>query len=273
MRPVQVVLLAVALALASPTAAQEKSSALDHPAIKDVLAMVEAALSEGVMSARVEKIDAFPELDGRELAVLKRKGVPDAVLLMMLEKAVPGGRAPATAPAAPAPDVEPPVKVPEDAGLIRVLVERPFKVTYYEVVVDGQAVHTEGRLWEGSVDAGGHLMRPRAVRGKGSILAYESPVAPGSYPAGVGFAVSVIEGDPSDEWSEYAGEHYVTRGIRATGDSLPGQAPVGNPGAVCEVRVGQVCEVVASFGKSSPSTLGGLPVYSVRYRVDVRSLP
>jgi len=269
MRPVQVALLAVTIALTLPAAAQESPSALDNPAIQEVLAMVEAGVSKDVMTARITKIGAFPELDGRELAELKRRGIPDSVLLLMLQLTAPTAVAPTGSAEGPQAGAEPEAPIPEGLGLVRVVVERPIRVTYYEVVVTGELVHSEGRLWEGSVGAGRHLKRPTFVRGRDPILAYQSPVDPGSHAVGVGFAVSTVEGAPSDEWSEYAGEHYETRGIRATADDLPGGAPVGNPGAECQVFAGQVCEVVATFEKTSPSRLGGLPIYSVHYRVEV----
>ncbi len=269
MRPVLVALLAVTIALTLPAAAQEKPSAFDNPAVQEVLAMVEAGVSENVMTARIEKIGAFPELDGRELAELKRRGVPDSVLLLMLQMTAPKAAPPTGASDAQQPVAQPDAPIPEGLGLVRVVVERPIRVTYYEVVVAGDLVHSEGRLWEGSSGAGMHLKRPSFVRGKDPILAYESPVDPGKHVVGVGFAVSTVEGDPSDEWSEYAGEHYETRGILATGVDLPGQAPMGNPGAECQVFADQVCEVVATFERTSPSRLGGLPIYSVHYRVEV----
>lgn len=262
----QAVLAVVFMALPLLLGAQEETPpSFDNPAIQDVLAMVDADLSEGLILARVDKIGAFPELTGPDLAALKRYGVPEPVLLRMIELGVPGDT-----PAAVEPAPEPLVAaLPEEAAQIKVIVERPFRVTYYEVVVDDELVHTEGRIWEGSVEGGRHLKRPVAVRGKGPVTAYSSPVDPGSYSVVVGFAVSSVQGDPADEWGEYAGEEYVTRGIRATDDVLPGGKPSGNPGARCELNAGEICEVTATFASTSPSALGGLPRYSVQYRTEV----
>jgi hypothetical protein len=195
--------------------------------------------------------------------------VPDSVLLLMLQMTAPSTPAYTTPPGAHQSGAEPTGPIPEGLGLLRVVVKRPIRVTFLEVVVGGEAVHTEGKLWEGSVGAGKHLKRPVFVRGTDQIVAYQSPVDPGSHSVAVGFAVSTVEEDPSDEFGEYAGEHYQTRGIRGTGAPLAGQAPMGNPGVECQVFEGQVCEVVATFEKTSPSRLGGLPIYSVHYLVEV----
>jgi hypothetical protein len=79
----------------------------------------------------------------------------------------------------------------------------------------------------------------------------------------------MVESDPADEWGEYAGEHYVTRGVRAAGEKIQGQHEGGNPGVVCDVTAGQTCEVTATFDRTRPTRLGGLPIYSVRYRTRV----
>jgi hypothetical protein len=267
----QLVMIAAMIAIAPYAGAEDDSSAFDHPAVRDVLAMVEADVAENVMTARVVKLGSFPELDGRELAELKRRGVPDSVLLLMLQMTTPSRTTPYAPSGGQQAGLEPDAPVPEGLGLLRVVVKRPIRVTFLEVAVGGEAVHTEGNLWEGSVGAGQHLKRPVFVRGTEQIVAYQSPVDPGSHNVAVGFAVSTVEEDPSDEFGEYAGEHYQTRGIRATGAPLAGQAPMGNPGVECQVFEGQVCEVVATFEKTSPSRLGGLPIYSVHYLVEVTS--
>jgi len=262
------ILVVLFMALPLLVGAQDETPpSFDNPAIQDVLAMVEANLAPDVMIARVNKIGVFPELDGRDLAELKRQGVPDKVLLRMIELSVPEE---VPTPAKPGLEPEQPVvPLPEGAAELRVVVKRPFRVTYYEVVVGEDVVHTEGKIWEGSVEGGRHLKRPVGIRGKNQVTAYSTPVDPGKYPIRVGFAVSTVKGDPADEWGEYAGEEYVTRGIRAIGEALPGEAPSGNTGTECQAREGQVCEVTVTFTRTSPTRLGGLQVYSVRYQTEI----
>ena len=60
---------------------------------------------------------------------------------------------------------------------------------------------------------------------------------------------------------------YVTRGIRAAGEPLENQTDGDNPGAVCKISEGQICEVTAHFEGRKPTPLGGLPEYSVSYEV------
>jgi hypothetical protein len=257
---------AAVVLVAAIAAPDEGLSSLEHPGVKDVLAMAEAGASEKVMAARVEQMEGFPPLDGHELAELKRRGVPDAVLLMMIERTAPQKPTNEGSSSKAEPDGQP---VPSGTGLLRVSVDRPFPVTFCEVVVNGELVHQEGKLWFGAVGAGGSLPRPRTVRGSGRFMAYASPMPPGRHTISVGFAVSTVEEDRGASWAEHAGEQYLTRGIRSTGESLAGQAPLGNPGAECDLVEGNVCDVVATFERSSPSTLGGLPVYSIRYDVEV----
>jgi len=258
---------------AAIAAAQEGQPALEHPAIEEVLAMADADASPELITARVEQIEEFPVLDGRQLAELKRRGVPDAALLVMLARATPAVRSPTTAPTGAQPRAAASIIVPEGAGLVRVTVERPFPVTFLEVVLDGGVVHSEGRLWEGAVDPGGMLPRPFELRGPEPLVAYASPVVPGRHELAIGFAVTVVDQDRGAQWGGQVGEHYTSRGTRATGEALSGEAPAGNPPAVCELAAGEVCEVVATLQRSSPSVLGSGPYYSVWYRVQTGPLP
>jgi hypothetical protein len=119
------------------------------------------------------------------------------------------------------------------------------------------------------VGAGEHLEPPPDVAVEGLGVLFESAVAPGRHTATVGFAVTEVRQDPGEVWGQEAGEHYETRGIRATSSFLPGQAPSGNPGAVCDIGAGQLCEIVVTPQYTSSELLRGASVYNVRYRVSV----
>jgi len=262
------VLAALLVAIPLWAAAQEEEPPpFENQALLDIVAMAEANVAVDVMLARVDQIGEFPVLDGRDLAELKRRGVSDKVLLRMIELSTPEEAATPTRENVE--PEEPVVPLPEGAAEIEVKVRRPFPVTYFEVAVDSRLVHTEGWIWQGSAEGEHHLKRPFPTRGPDPVTAFSSPVDPGSYAVKVGFAVSQVKGDPGTEWGEWAGEEYVTRGMRAIGEPLPGEAPSGNVGAECSVRAGQVCRVMVTFARTSPTSLGGMPIYSVRYRSEV----
>jgi hypothetical protein len=250
------------LGLATSVGLAAASDALHNPAVQEVLVMADAGLEQSVIFARVEAIGAFPELDGHDLAELKRRGVSDAILLRIIELGTPDGR-----PSQNETPIPEQTLAGDDSGSIRVYVERPFRITYYEVTLDGKLVHTIGEIHEGSASAGRKLKRPVAISQSERFVAFEGTMAPGTTTVSVGYAVSMVESDPADEWGEYAAEHYLTRGIRATGVALPGQDERGNPGATCVLEAAQVCEVTAYFDRTTPARLGGFPVYSVRYEV------
>jgi len=255
----------VALFLLPIAAFSGDSSDLEDSRVQEVLLMTEAGMSEQVILARVEQIGAFPILEAIELAELKKRGVSDRVLMYMIEhgQVKASGEPAATAPVAQDP---PPAVEDAEAG-IRVVVVRSFRVTYIEVALGGEIVQHSGRLWEGKSDPGVMLKRPRILRGDEVFTAYEAAVQPGTHEVAVGFAFSAVEGDPRDEWAEFEGEWYVTRGVRAGSERFEKQNDEDNPGATCSVEAGQICEVTATFHKKAPTPLGGLPDYSVTYEV------
>jgi len=253
--------------LASTIAFGSTTRALDDPAIQQIATMAEAGMSEQVILAKAAQIGAFPVLSGDDLTRLKELGISDAVLVFMIEHAQEEIHIPTPAPPTPAPATDTGAEDPE--GGIRVIVDRDFRITYYEVVIDDEIVQHAGKLWEGKSDPGVMLRRPRILKGDAVNTAYEAAVEPGSYEISVGFAFSTVEGDPRDEWGEYEGEWYVTRGIRATGEPLPNQQDGDNPGAVCTMAKGQICEVRARLGSKRPTPLGGLPDYSITYEVTI----
>ncbi len=286
------------------------SSNLKHQSVVEVLAMVDAGLGEGVILARVEKIGVFPELNGSDLAALAERGVPEAVLIRLVELGSgqlpepepvpepepappsppqPPVAQPGPAPAAPSPP-QPPVAQPAPApaapavpaaeGLgkpapaaaaIRVEVDRPFAVTYLEVVVDGQQVTSHGELWQGESEAGQRLKRPYVVKLGKHFTAAEVEVVPGEHQVLVGFAVTQVAEDPNDEWGEYAVESYQNRGVRTTGEADPDHGWFANQAAICSLKADQTCLVTARLDRHSPTRLGGIPDYSVGYTVELKA--
>ena len=264
MRCRRLVLLMVSFTIALPFGLAAGTDALEDQATRTVLEMIAAGHTDTEILERIGELAPFPEFNGRDLAELKRRGVPDPVVLRMLEltgDGTGGPRAPVPTPREPSPAFTTAI----GECLIRVLVDCSFDVTYLEVALDGEIRSTRGRLWTGSVDAGAHLESPPEVTVEKYDLLFEVPVAPGQHTAAVGFAVSEVEQNPSEVWGEEAGEHYVTRGIRAISSFLPGQAPSGNPGIVCDVAAGQLCEIVATPLRTSSGILSGASVYNVRY--------
>ena len=261
----RVIVLAVsALAFCiAPSYHANASSALDEAAVQQIITMAKAGLSEQVILAKAEQVGAFPVLSGDDLAELKTIGVTDSVLVFMIEHAQKKIDAAAAAPAPSTIDETAAEQAP--ATGIRVVIDRGTRITYYEVAIDSEIVHHSGKLWEGKSDPGIMLRRPRVLRGDAIFNAYEATVEPGAYDVSIGYAFSSVEGDPRDEWGEYEGEWYVTRGIRAVGTPLSNQKEGDNPGAVCEVAEGLVCEVTVRLEGQRPTPLGGLPDYSISY--------
>jgi len=261
----------IGIALASDLAAQ--SNVLDHSATTTVLQMIAEGQTDDEILDVVEELAPFPEFDGRDLAELKRRGVSDQVLLRMLELS---GSHTATRPASatsPGAEPSPTFATPSSGGLIRVLVDCPFDVSYLEVVLDGEIKETRGELWTGLVSTNQLHEPPLDVPVEKLDVLLEVAVPPGRHTAAVGFAVTEVRVNQSEVLGDEAGEHYVTRGIRATSAFLPGQAPSGNPGVMCDVVVGQLCEIVATPQHTSSALLSGASIYSVRYRttfVDLR---
>ena len=259
----QITLLITVLAVAVAAGA-EASAALDHHSVQSLLTMLEEGATEEEILDRLEEIGAFPELDGHDLAELKRRGITDRVLLKMIEMPLIGSESTATPRHT---DVEP--VAPDDRGIIRVLLQCPIKVTFIEVTVNGDIKRTEGTMLDDAVGSALHLESPPRVCGESPALLLEATVAPGRHSTSFGFAVTEIKSVPSEVWGEAPGEQFETRGIRAAGGSLPGQAPAGNPGATCQLSGGQVCEVLVTPQRTSSSLLRGASVYNVRYQVQM----
>jgi hypothetical protein len=268
MRFFHLVPLLAAMAVGTPVELAARTDALDDSATRAVLEMISSGQTDEEVLEKLDELAPFPEFNGHDLAELKRRGASDRVLLRMLELSGSGGTpqpAAVTTPRRPVPELTAPL----GESMIRVLVDCPFDVTYFEIALDGEIKDTKGKLWKGSVGAGEHLAPPPNVTVKGSDELFESAVAPGRHTATVGFAVTRVRQDPSGVWGQEAGEYYDTRGIRATSSFLPGQAPSGNPGAVCDLRAGQLCEITVTPQYSSSPLLGGASVYNVRYQVSV----
>ncbi|MCP4902763.1 MAG: hypothetical protein GY906_37860 [bacterium] len=259
----------------------ETPAALEHPAVQEVLVMVDAGLSERVIFERVSNIGEFPDLNADTLAALAKRGVTEAILVRMIElEAEPAALEPLVALPAASPVAEPiataaPSVVskvglaPGQAG-IKVVVERAFKITFLEVEVNGGNAGTEGKLWEGEGMMGERLRRPRWVKTEMPFIAFEGPVAPGTNSVGVGFAISqVIMDDPDDEWGEYSHERYVSRGLRSSGVKIGEGKERDTEPVTCQVSAGEICEVTATLEKRSPTKLGGIPTLSVSYEVRV----
>lgn len=268
MRLCSLVPLVASIAISMPTGVVALSSALEDPNTAAVLEMIAEAQSEEEILERIDDLAPFPAFDGHDLAELKRRGVSDRVLLRMLELTSSRGApqpAALTTPRGPTPAST----VPAEASLIRVLADFPFDVAYVEFALDGEVKGSRGELWHGSVGAGEHLLPPPDVIVEGTSELFEWTVEPGRYTAAVGFAVTKIRQLSDEVWGQDAGESYDTRGIRATSTFLRGQAPTGNPGVVCSLRAGQLCEIRVTPEYTSSTLLGGASVYSVRYQVSV----
>ncbi len=262
----------IAMMSVFPADAGEQQSALEDSRVVEVLAMVDGGLSLEIIWAKVHDIGSFPELSGTDLVSLKEHGVPDRVLVRMIE--LEEGSAPAPA-AAPAPAVVPPVaapvpEVPGSTGAVRVVIERPFMITYYEVAIDGEMLAHRGKLWEGMGEPGHILQRPSKVgkRKDTLITALDTDLTPGLHEVAVGFAVTRVEDDADDnEYGKYNQEFYVNRGVRAIAADDDHEGEWGTKTAIaCDVRPGQTCVVTATLGKRAPTRLGGIPIYSVSYQ-------
>jgi hypothetical protein len=268
MRSLTLVLLMVTVAVAIPLDLAARTDPLEHPATTKVLEMITAGQTDEEILDQIDELAPFPEFNGHDLAELKRRGVSDRVLLRMLEMTGNGAAARPTSVTTPR-ETSPELAPEARGGLIRVLVDCPFDVNYLEVALNGEIQSTRGELWKGSVGTGEHLDPPPDVADQELAVLFESPVAPGRHIAAVGFAVTEVRQDPSEVWGQEAGEHYETRGIRAIPSVLPGQAPIGNVVALCDIWAGQLCEVVATRQYTSSTLLRGASVYNVRYRVSV----
>jgi hypothetical protein len=266
LRRVLVISVCLLLLGTGPAALADRPSdpgpALDHPAIREVLSMVEAGVGSSVILARIEKMEKIPELTGEQIAALKKHGVGDRVLLALIER---GGKA--TRPSPPRSRNKPPIR---QAG-IHVTLERSFAVHYVEVRLDGQTVNTLGSALAGESEPAHFLARPKPVRLGEERLLFEGGVEPGRHEIEVGFAVTRIDGDPQDEWHEYSREVYRSSGAGLRGHEIRAAEAWADPApAICELKPGQVCEIVATPVKRTKSRRGGLPVYDLDYEVRTR---
>lgn len=275
-RPVPTwVLLAVSLTLASAAASAGQTSILEHPAIGEVVSMIEADVSQEVIVARILQMEAVPTLTGEEIVALKQRGATDLVLLALVRAGAPDAP-PFGDPAAESTTdltATPGRTVTSDrtvaSSAIRVLIASSFPVTHYEVSVDDISVATRGELFEGESEPGRVLKRPKSFSLEEPAVAFEGDVAPGEHAVLVGFAVSRVNEDPTVNWMEYSRQRYATSGVRAAEGPGPGRGWSANTAVPCSVASGQTCVVTVRFEKKSPSRFGGLPVYSVTYQVDI----
>jgi hypothetical protein len=141
-------------------------------------------------------------------------------------------------------------------------------VSFYEIAVDDRVVATRGAQYEGQSEPGRALKQPRTFRVDETGSAYEETVTPGEHKILVGFEVSRIEEDRRDDWGEYSRQQYVSSGVRAEAKDRAGRNWGANQAAICRIDAGRVCVVNVRFDSSSPTRLGGLPVYSVAYQVE-----
>ena len=262
-RIVPIALLTIIFLTSLPVSAQQ-ASAPEHPAIRQILAMVQAGVGDDVIVARIQQMEAVPELSGEEIARLRQNGVSDRVLLELVQRAHVGEDARSTSHA--------PSSSPDSSSRtarLRVVIESSFPVTYYEVEVSGQIVATRGESFEGTSEPGRILKQPLPFRLVKPAVAYEDEVEPGEHRVLVGFSVCRVEEDPNDDWMEYSRQQYISSGVQAEDGPGPTKAWSANQAAVCRVEEGQLCVVSAQFGKRSPTRFGGLPIYSVTYRVKV----
>jgi hypothetical protein len=218
--------------------------------------MVEAGVGDEVIIARIRQMTDLPSLSGDAIAALKRKGVSDRVLLELVQGARSGGTA-----------AEGPLGT-EGASKLRVIIESPFPVSFYEIVVDGRTVATQGERYEGESEPGRALKQPRTFRVDETHSAYDGSIEPGEHKILVGFEVSGVEGDRRDDWGEYARQQYVSSGVHAEENDRAGRNWGANHAAICRVEKGQVCLVNVRFDSKSATRFGGLPVYSVTYDVE-----
>ena len=220
--------LVLILALATP---------LEHPSILEVLAMVDAGVGEDVVVARVERLTGVPVLAGADIAALKKRGVPDSVLLALVERSQPGSvnGAPSTSSSG--------------GASIRVQAESGFPVSYWEVVVNGRTVAEDGEVRPPIVEDAAELPARLALRGPETL--FEGDVAPGRHLVYAGFAVT------------RGTSRQVTTRVRA---GEVDRTLEQNRGTVCNVDPGELCIVTVRFRKDGSGWLpGGPAVYVVSY--------
>ena len=263
-------------------------TALEHPAVREILAMTEAGVGEAVILARIDQIDSWPELTGEEIAALKKKNVGDRVLLRLVERAGVDSEpepepqfepAAAPVPAPVSPSAEPAEAVEaveataaESPPRLRVELATDFPIHWVEVWVDGRRVAELGELLSGESDPAGILSPPARLRFRDSRVVYEGDVEQGERRVEVSYAVTEVEADPDDEWSEYSRQSYSSAGVWASGKRPEGRWTAAKS-AKCVARAEQTCHVIAKTSRKAKTRFGGEPVYGLSYRVSVESQP
>ncbi|MDQ7087047.1 MAG: hypothetical protein Q9Q13_03945 [Acidobacteriota bacterium] len=152
-------------------------------------------------------------------------------------------------------------------GRLVVEFRSPFPVSFLEVVVDGKSVATRGEMLEGASDPGQFLARPARLSIKKGEVIYEELLPAGSHEILAGFAVTSVESNPDDEWSEYSRERYTSRGVRAERRTTPLPAWGANPGATCEIVEGETCRVIVELQRRRSRHRGGGSAYGLKYRL------
>lgn len=260
-------------------------TALEHPAIREILAMTEAGVGEAVILARIDQIDSWPELTGEEIAALKKKNVGDRVLLRLVERAGADSEpepepqsepAAAPVPAPVSPSAEPAEAVEATAAesppRLRVELATDFPIHWVEVRVDGRRVAELGELLSGESDPAGILSPPARLRFRDSRVVYEGDVKPGERRVEVSYAVTEVEADPDDEWSEYSRQSYSSAGVWAS-EKRPEGRWTAAKSAKCVARAEQTCHVIAKTSRKAKTRFGGEPVYGLSYRVSPEPQP
>jgi hypothetical protein len=266
--------LLAALAAVEAQPGRDRDDPLGHPSIEGILLMTREGVATDVIVEHVRHLADVPVLDARAIAKLTKRGVPDAVLLALVQEQVArSSRAAAVAPApaaapAPAPaakaeaqEARPsrktkpvePVAGSTGLGRIRVVAKSSLPVTYLEVLLDGNAVARKGEIPRGETKSGWMLPPPPELHVKGNTIVHESKVPVG----GTRSARCSRSRGSCDRWDPWSGQRttYETRTAGPADES--GEVPA------CEIAEGRTCTVRARFQKRGN-------VYAVSYDSEVR---
>jgi hypothetical protein len=82
----QVFVVLAALVAGAPLVSAGRGDPLDHPSVREVILMVNGGVDYDVIVERVRRLPAVPALDSDAIAELTGKGVPDEVLLALVER-------------------------------------------------------------------------------------------------------------------------------------------------------------------------------------------
>lgn len=232
-----------------PQRPREQHDVLDAPAIRQVLRDLDDGMTTERLVERVGHLDGVPVLDARAINKLTSKGVPDPVLLELVRKQeIPKGCDPVRAEPmvvsaiavqpTPAGDrKQAAVEPPTGAGRIRVIVKSSLPVSYLEVQVDGDSVAHKGSVEEGETKPGWTLPPPAVLDLKRGEIVYESESPAGFHDVTTAVAVSTIVETDWDDTLEAYGQRYETTRV--------GPLDADGATAVCDVREGQLCVVLA----------------------------